>query len=190
MKLDKNGRFAVKLALIPLAMFGFGYALVPIYNVFCDVTGLNGKTGEISAAEAAKKQVDTDRYITVEFDTNVNGALPWKFGPLQPSLNVHPGQVTEAMFYAENDSDHAIVGQAIPSMAPAEASVYFKKTECFCFTQQTLGPGERRNMPVRFIVDPKMPQNIKTMTLSYTFFQIKGADAVAHDHAPDNKTDS
>lgn len=190
MKLDSNGKLAVKLALIPLAMFGFGYALVPIYNVFCDVTGLNGKTGEISTVEAEMKKVDESRMVTVEFDTNVNGQLPWKFGPLQTSMQVHPGQVVEAMFYAENTSDHAIVGQAVPSMAPAAASVYFKKTECFCFTQQTLGPGERRNMPVRFIVDPKLPENISTMTLSYTFFQAKTAPEVAHDHAPDNKTDS
>lgn len=168
---NPNIRVAKKLALIAVAMFGFGYVLVPIYNVFCDVTGLNGKTGELSAAEAEKLTIARDRQVTVTFDTNVNGELPWKFKAKQVKVTVHPGEVTEVMFMAENMSDREIVGQAIPSVAPAKASIYFNKTECFCFSQQTLEPKESRDMPVRFVIDPAMPEEITTLTLSYTFFQ-------------------
>ena len=171
MTLDANKRLALKLALVAVLMFGFGYAMVPLYDVFCKVTGINGKTGQISNREAQLETVDTDRFVTVEFDTNVNSRLPWKFRPLQRRLKVNPGAINQAMFYAENMSDLTVVGQAIPSVAPNQASLYFNKTECFCFTQQTLGPGERRNMPVRFIIDSKLPRGIKTMTLSYTFFR-------------------
>ena len=171
MTLDANKRLALKLALVAVLMFGFGYAMVPLYDVFCKVTGINGKTGQISNREAQLETVDTDRFVTVEFDTNVNSRLPWKFRPLQRRLKVNPGAINQAMFYAENMSDLTVVGQAIPSVAPNQASLYFNKTECFCFTQQTLGPGERRNMPVRFIIDSKLPRGINTMTLSYTFFR-------------------
>jgi cytochrome c oxidase assembly protein subunit 11 len=170
MTLDRNSTLALKLGATAVAMFGFGYALVPLYDVFCEITGLNGKTGVISAAEAAGV-VDSTRKVTVEFDSNVNGALPWRFGPMQKKVQVHPGQLTEVLYFAENTSDRPVVGQAVPSVAPTPASLYFNKTECFCFTQQTLAPGERRVMPVRFIVDPQMPGKYTTLTLSYTFFQ-------------------
>lgn len=172
MRLDANARTALKLGGCALAMFGFGYALVPMYKIVCDVTGLNGRTGEISAAQAAAITPDPGRTVTVEFDTNVNGTLPWAFEPLQHSIQVHPGQLGSALFVAENDSDRTVVGQAVPNVAPAKASPYFNKTECFCFTQQTLAPRERREMPVRFVVDPQIPREVNTLTLSYTFFEV------------------
>ena len=178
MTLDRNSTLALKLGATALAMFGFGYALVPFYDVICEITGLNGKTGVATAAEIAVG-VDAHRVVTVEFDSNVNGTLPWKFGPLQKKVRAHPGQITEALFFAENTSDRAVVGQAVPSVAPAPASIYFNKTECFCFTQQTLAPGERRVMPVRFIVDPDMPDQYTTLTLSYTFFMAPDQTAAA-----------
>ena len=171
-------------------MFGFGYVLVPIYNVFCDVTGLNGKTGNIAKEEAGKLYIDENRMVTVEFDTNINGSLPWSFSSEQHELKVHPGKITDAMFVVENQSDETIIGQAIPSVAPSEASLYFKKTECFCFTQQTLAPRERKEMLVRFVVNSDLPKDISTMTLSYTFFKAPGSDNVAHQERPvKNSTD-
>lgn len=172
MRFDANTRTALRLGGCVLVMFGFGYALVPIYDVFCDITGLNGKTGELSAAEAAAITPEPGRTVTVEFDTNVNGQLPWAFRPLQQSVQVYPGQLGSAMFVAQNDSGRTVVGQAVPSVAPAKASPYFNKTECFCFTQQTLAPGERREMPIRFVVDPQIPRDVRTLTLSYTFFEV------------------
>ncbi|HEY7841441.1 MAG TPA: cytochrome c oxidase assembly protein [Gammaproteobacteria bacterium] len=169
MTLDRNSTLALKLGATAVAMFGFGYALVPLYDVFCEITGLNGKTGVATAAQIAAG-VDEERLVTVEFDSNVNPALPWKFGPLQKKVQVHPGQIMEVQYFAENTSDRPVVGQAVPSVAPTPASLYFNKTECFCFTQQTLAPGERRVMPVRFIVAPDMPDKYTTLTLSYTFF--------------------
>jgi len=182
MQIDTNSRTALKLGACALAMFGFGYALVPMYNVVCRVTGLNGRTGDISPAQAAAIAPDPSRTLTVEFDTNVNGALPWAFQPLQRSVQVHPGELSTVLFVAENTSDHTVVGQAVPNVAPAKASPFFNKTECFCFSQQTLAPKERREMPVRFIVDPKVPPEVNTLTLSYTFFEVpdrlrKGAPA-------------
>lgn len=168
-----------KLALVAVAMFGFGYVLVPIYNVFCDVTGLNGKTGTISEAEAEKTQVDMNREVTIQFDTNVHGELPWIFKAEQHKVTVHPGKPTDVYFVVENKSGHEIVGQAIPSMAPGEASIYFNKTECFCFSQTTLKPGERKEMLVRFVVDPDLPKKISSMTLSYTFFKAPGSSKTA-----------
>ena len=172
-------RTAKKLALFAAAMFGFGYVMVPIYNVFCDVTGVNGKTGEISQSEAKAGVVDKDRLVTVEFDTNVNNALPWKFKAENYKMEVHPGEISTALFVAENESDQFITGQAIPSVAPSEASLFFNKTECFCFSQQVLKPHERKEMVVRFVVDSKLPKDISTMTLSYTFFKALSSGQVA-----------
>jgi len=160
-----------RLSLFALAMFGFGYALVPLYDVFCELAGINGKTGTISVSDGNNAIIDHDRLVTVEFDTNINGDLPWDFRAIDLKMQVRPGRVTEAMFVAENRSDRAITGQAVPSVAPAQASLYFDKTECFCFTQQRLGPGEKKQMPVRFVVNAHLPKKISTLTLSYTFFQ-------------------
>ena len=168
--MNPNIKTALILLCLSLGMFGFGYAMVPLYDVFCDAVGLNGKTGEISKADAENTERDTARLITVEFDTNVNSQLNWRFRPEQRKMVVHPGEINEALFYAENLSDRTIIGQAIPSVAPFEASVFFNKTECFCFTEQSLGPRESREMPVRFIVDPSLPGKYQFMTLSYTFF--------------------
>ena len=170
---------AKKLFAFAVCMFGFGYVLVPIYDVLCDITGLNGKTGEVSQVEAEAKHVDMDRLVTVEFDTNVNPALPWKFKATEFKMKVHPGEIAEAVFVVENTSDKPIVGQAIPSLVPAQASLYFDKTECFCFTSQMLEPGERKEMIVRYVIGSELPENISTMTLSYTFFKAPDSDDVA-----------
>lgn len=174
-----TSRTVGKLVIVTMTMFGFGYALVPLYNVFCEITGLNGKTGTITQEEANKLVADTDRLVTVEFDTNINGALPWTFKAQAHKLKVHPGEIAEAVFLVENQSDHPIVGQAIPSVAPAQASLYFNKTECFCFVRQTLAPHERREMLVRFVVDSGLPDKISTLTLSYTFFMAPDSNDTA-----------
>jgi cytochrome c oxidase assembly protein subunit 11 len=171
-----NKRLAAKLAIIPLCMFGFGYMLVPLYDVFCEVTGINGKTGVVSKAETLNKEVDTERLITVEFVTNINGALPWHFKPTVSKMKVHPGAMNETVFYAENISDREITGQAVPSVAPAQASRFFDKTECFCFTNQKLAAGEGKEMNVVFVVGTELPEDISTMTLSYTFFEATNPD--------------
>jgi cytochrome c oxidase assembly protein subunit 11 len=168
-----------KLAIFALAMFGFGYALVPLYDVICDVTGLNGKTGEITAASVSELVVDYDRTITVEFDTNVNSDLPWKFKAVDKKLVVHPGEVTEAVFIAINTSAAEVTGQAVPSVAPAQASLYFNKAECFCFSRQTLAGHEQKEMVVRFVVETGLPDKISTVTLSYTFFVAPEPEDVA-----------
>ena len=136
------------------------------------VTGLNGKTGRLTGTQAESEQLDRDRLVTVQFDTNVNSGFPWKFGSMINKMQVHPGELNEAVFYAENLSAQIITGQAVPSVASAEASLYFNKAECICFTQQSLELGERIEMPVRFIVDPELPERINMLTLSYTFFRV------------------
>jgi cytochrome c oxidase assembly protein subunit 11 len=165
------------LFLIPVLMFGFGYLMVPIYNVFCDLTGLNGKTGTIGTAEASRLETDQSRMIKVEFMATLNQNVPLDFGPEVKSMIVYPGKSYKTMFSAHNELDKAIVGQAIPSVSPARAASYFNKTECFCFTQQKFAAGERRDMPLVFVVDPDLPKNIETVTLSYTFFDV--TDTVA-----------
>jgi len=170
-----NRRLIALLAVVTVGMFGFGFALVPLYNVFCAITGLNGKTARIDADAVMAAVVDTDRLITVEFVTTVDAALPWEFRSIVKKMQVHPGELSEARFYARNLADRAIVGQAIPSVSPGQAGKYFSKTECFCFTQQTLQAGEEQEMPVRFIVDPALPEHVRTITLSYTFFNMQGA---------------
>jgi cytochrome c oxidase assembly protein subunit 11 len=165
-----NRRLVAKLAVIVLAMFGFGYALVPFYEKICEVTGLRN----IAQADAvANTQVDKSREVRVEFDTNLRN-LPWKFRPVEPATDVHPGAVTQVMFEVVNTTGHAITGQAIPSYGPREAAQYFRKLDCFCFAKQTLAAGETRLMPVVFVVDPALPKDLSTITLSYTFFQVEG----------------
>ena len=148
--------------------FVFCFALIPIYSIYCEITGINGKTG--SAKNAGTVSVDTTRTVTVQFDAAVKSGLPWAFRPKIASIDVHPGQVTEVMFGATNLGATDIVGQAVPSVAPNRASIYFNKTECFCFTEQTLQAGQTRDMPVRFVVDPALPKSVSTMTLSYVFY--------------------
>jgi cytochrome c oxidase assembly protein subunit 11 len=162
-----NAKTLSKLLVVTLGMFGFGFALVPFYYKICDVTGIN--SGDEQSL-VKNTQVDTSRWVTLEFDANTNAGLPWRFKPAQRSLRVHPGQLVQIEYEAANNGDHAIVGQAVPSYGPARAAAYFKKIECFCFTPQTLAAGERRKMPVLFVLDPSMDRDVQTVTLSYTFF--------------------
>lgn len=164
---------APRVALIAVAMFGFGYLLVPLYDVFCEITGLNGKTGRVDEASvAAQYQPDLSRTVTVQFVANNNVDMPWEFGPVVKTMQVHPGQVYAALFTARNPTGHRMVGQAVPSVAPNKASRYFNKTECFCFNEQPLAAGETKEMPLRFIVDPKLPEDVSTLTLAYTLFDV------------------
>ena len=165
-----NRLLLAKLCVVVVAMFGFGYALVPFYEKICEVTGLR----DIARAdEVTNTQVDTSREVRIEFDSNVR-KLAWTFKPLQPILAVHPGEVRQAMFEIVNTTDRALTGQAIPSYGPPQAAQYFRKLECFCFAKQTLQPGERRQMPVVFVVDAALPKDVATITLSYTFFEVEG----------------
>ena len=175
--LAANRRTVIKLVLATAVMFSFGYALVPIYNVFCAVTGLNGKTGRLTEAQAAALHPDETREITVEFVTNVDAQLPWDFKPLVKKVVVHPGVETQVEFEVTNWSQSRIVGNAVPSVAPNTVARYFKKTECFCFTQQSLAAGETRTMPVRFIVDPRLPAEVAILSLGYTFFETPSSAA-------------
>lgn len=165
-----NKRIVTRLAVVVLAMFGFGFALVPLYDVFCNITGINGKTGRIAAEQALAGKVDENRLVTVEFLASVNSDLPWEFRPLVRKVRVHPGEITEVKYFASNRTGDSVVGQAIPSLAPGLAAKYFNKTECFCFTRQTLGPNEGKEMPLRFVVDPELPEEVRTVSLSYTFY--------------------
>ncbi|MEB0134260.1 cytochrome c oxidase assembly protein [Actimicrobium sp. CCC2.4] len=167
-----NGVMMGKLLVIAVLMFGFGYGLVPLYKKICELTGSNVlSTQESSAASAVRNtQIDTSRYVTVEFDANAQG--PWRFRPTVNSVRVHPGEMANVVYEVVNKESRAINAQAIPSYAPQEAAGYFKKLECFCFKQQTLGPNEARQMPVAFYVDPDLPKNVTTITLSYTFFEV------------------
>lgn len=174
----ENTRMVGKLAVITVGMFAFGYALVPIYNAICEATGINVLALSEQVVPGAKSnmpvntQVDTTRVVTVEFDTNVRG--PWDFKPAVRSLEVHPGQLTTVMYEFRNIQNRAMAAQAIPSYAPKQAMAHFNKLECFCFTQYTLQPGERKEWPVAFIIDPKLPKDVNTITLSYTFFEVGG----------------
>jgi cytochrome c oxidase assembly protein subunit 11 len=169
----RNVRSFARVALVAVAMFGFGYLLVPLYDVFCEITGLNGKTGRVDEVEvAARYEPDTSRLITVQFVASNNLGMPWEFAPTVASMQVHPGQVYSTAFSALNPTPRDMVGQAVPSVAPGKASRYFNKTECFCFNQQPLAAGERKDMPLRFIVDPRLPKDVTTLTLAYTVFDV------------------
>ncbi len=172
---DKKARKTIGVTLgVTVLMFGFAFALVPLYNVFCEITGINGKTGRVSASEVNQRDFDPNRTVVVQFDGTVNSALPWQFHPRQVSMEVVPGKLYTTEFFAKNLADRPVVGQAVPSVAPGEASLYFNKTECFCFTEQTLQPHEEVWMPVTFRVSPDLPEDVHVMTLSYTFFNKGG----------------
>jgi cytochrome c oxidase assembly protein subunit 11 len=164
-----NPRIIGKLLLLVVVMFGFGFALVPLYDVFCDVTGLNGKTGEKVNFSAAPI-VDESRIVKVTFLASLNETMPWEFKPQQSFIEVHPGKPTTINYIAKNTSSKSIIGQAVPSVAPGLAAAYFQKTECFCFTQQELKAGEEKLMPVTFIVNSELPKDMNEIVLSYTFF--------------------
>ncbi|MES2125871.1 MAG: cytochrome c oxidase assembly protein [Pseudomonadota bacterium] len=165
-----------KLVVVAVMMFGFGYALIPVYKQMCEVLGINvltQKDGTVS--RPANTQVDMTRTITVEFDGNAHG--PWRFRPVKSSMQVHPGEMATVLYEVVNTQNRTIQAQAIPSYAPQSATPHFKKVECFCFKQQTMKPNEARQMPVVFFIDPALPREVKTITLSYTFFEIDGAQA-------------
>lgn len=177
---SQNARTATWLAGLALGMFGFGYALIPLYDALCSLTGLNGTTRRLDAASVAETEVDTSRTITVQFLSNTNG-LPWDFRPDQASVDVHPGATTPVTFYARNRARAAMSGTAVHSVSPSEGARFFVKTECFCFGQQTLQAGEEQHMPVRFIVSRRLPHTVTTMTLSYTFFRTPAVTSVRMD---------
>lgn len=173
-----NRRMTAKLAVIAIAMFGFGYALVPMYRTICDALGINvlsvseQRTSGKPQASASNTQIDRTRKITVEFDANARG--PWDFKPAQRHVDVHPGEMTTVMYEFKNIQNRAMAAQAIPSYAPKQAEPHFSKLECFCFNEYTLQPGEAKQWPVVFVIDPKLPKDVKTITLSYTFFEVHG----------------
>jgi len=179
---SQNLRMVGKLAVVAAGMFGFGYALIPIYKHICEATGINilslserqvpggGSTG--ADVKLGNTQIDTSRTITVEFDANVRG--PWEFKPARRSMQVHPGELATVMYEFQNTQNRRMAAQAIPSYAPHQAAAHFNKLECFCFKQYTLEPGEKRQWPVAFVIDPRLSRDVKTITLSYTFFEVGG----------------
>ena len=170
MSAQENRRLSRKLAVVAVGMFGFAFALVPFYNQICAALGINS----IERPDAVvNTQVDRSRTVTIEFDSNTHD-LPWRFRPLVGYLKVHPGELTTVEYEIVNVRGAPVTGQAVPSYGPQRAGEYFHKLECFCFTQQTLAPGETRRMPVVFVVDPKLPRDVNTIALSYTFFEVPG----------------
>jgi len=167
-----HSRLTAKLLLGAVVMFGFGFALVPLYNVFCEITGLNGKTGGQYAYEAAQVEVDENRLVTIQFRATNNAGMSWQFEPAVREIQVHPGELTEVSFYARNPSADAMVGQAVPSVSPFRAADYLHKTECFCFNQQTLAAGQEIDMPLLFFIDQDIPEDVTKLTLSYTLFDV------------------
>ncbi|KTD20868.1 cytochrome c oxidase, assembly transmembrane protein CoxG [Legionella lansingensis] len=168
-----HAKLIIILAAIVIGMFAFGFALVPIYNSLCKALGINGKVSQaVTAYDASPSKIAKDRIVTVEFVATNNGALPWAFYPKTTKIKVHPGEVAKLAFYAENKTNHRMTVQAIPSVTPGIAAKYLKKTECFCFTQQTLNGHEAMNMPLLFHLDTDLPANIKTITLAYTLFDV------------------
>ncbi|AOS80347.1 MULTISPECIES: cytochrome c oxidase assembly protein [Hydrogenophaga] len=183
---QENLKIVGKLCVIALGMFAFGYALVPIYRHICDALGINvlavSETRIPGAAKLpANTQVDLSRTITVEFDTNVRG--PWHFKPAVRSLQVHPGELTTVMYEFQNIQNRSMAAQAIPSYAPKQSAAHFNKLECFCFTQYTLAAGEKKEWPVAFVIDPRLPKDVHTITLSYTFFEVGGKTPPAPESA-------
>ncbi len=179
----ENIRMVGKLAVVAGGMFAFGYALVPLYKAICEMTGINilsmselqvpgGASGGKAVRVPDNTQIDTTRTITVEFDANVRGL--WEFQPAQRSMQVHPGELNTVMYEFQNVQNRRMAAQAIPSYAPQQAAPYFNKLECFCFNQYTLDPGEKKQWPVAFVIDPKISKDVKTITLSYTFFEVGG----------------
>lgn len=180
---NSSNKSALKLAIFAIGMLGFGYLLVPLYNVLCDITGLNGKSQSVTQQQSATFEADISRTITVEFITNLNQGMAWDFKPEIRKMQVHPGQAYQANFFVSNNSGKTMIGQAIPSVVPFSAANHFIKTECFCFRNQTLAAGESMQMPVVFVINPNLPDRVTSVTLSYTFFDISSTAS------QDNQTD-
>lgn len=184
----ENAKMVGKLAAVALGMFAFGYVLIPIYKHICEITGINilslterqvpgaGAAGR-DVKVPANSQIDTSRTITVEFDANARG--PWDFKPAVRSIKVHPGELATVMYEFQNVQERRMSAQAIPSYAPRQATAFFNKLECFCFSQYTLEPGEKREWPVAFVIDPRLSKDVSTITLSYTFFEVGGRTPAA-----------
>ena len=181
MTVHDNRRLVWRLLLVVIAMFGFGYALVPLYGLMCDAFGINGRFQDIEQGQYDVQQgrqhgqqlamrKDLQRTVTVQFFTNLGASMEWDFKPMTRQIKVHPGEITVVKFYAKNRTGRKVVAQAIPSLVPGQAVKYFIKMECFCFSQQTFDKGEAREMPLQFVVDPDLPKRINTITLAYTFF--------------------
>lgn len=166
-----HGKSVSKILLVVVGMFGFGYALVPLYDVFCDITGINGKTNT-EAAVYKPQDIDETRTITVDFITRTNSGMPWEFTAQTRKVDVHPGQMSEVAFYVKNPTQRDIIAQAVPSVSPGTASLYLNKTECFCFQHQPLKAGEEAIMPMVFYIDPQLPEDITFFTLQYTLYDI------------------
>lgn len=167
---NANRKTSRKLFVVAVLMFGFGYALIPLYSVLCKVTGINGKTETVAVDPKESLKVDKSRTVIVEFTGLASTGLPWEFKPAQIEMKVHPGEVKVAKYIARNYSAEQITGQASPSVSPNKSARHFKKLACFCFTSQTLAAGETKEMPVRFYVDTKLPKDVSRITLSYTFY--------------------
>lgn len=160
------------LVFIAVGMFGFGWALIPLYDLICDVTGLGGDTGGQYTYDPASERVDRSRLVKINFVVNTNEGMPWQFWAEKNGMRVHPGELNEAKFYVKNTTDRTMVGQAIPSVVPLAATDHFHKTECFCFRSQLLAPGEEMEMPMRFFVDADVPKTVQSISLSYALFDI------------------
>jgi cytochrome c oxidase assembly protein subunit 11 len=169
---QRKRRTLVEAVVLVVAMFGFGFAMVPLYNALCEITGLNGRDEGMLVASTAVVEPDLSRQVKVELLTVVNGGREWNFRPEVSQLLVHPGEFATVNFVAENLLDEDVVGQAVPAVAPGKAARHVKKTECFCFNQQPFKARERKVMPVRLMVDPDLPRDVTTLTLSYTFFDV------------------
>ncbi len=167
-----HGKTVRKLVFLVVGMFAFGWALIPLYDLICEVTGLGGDTGGQYTYDPADQRVDRSRLVKVNFITNTNQGMVWDFWSDKGGMRVHPGELNEAVFYVKNTTDRRMVGQAIPSVVPLTAAEYFHKTECFCFESQVLEPGEEMAMPMRFIVDANLPDNVQSISLSYALFDI------------------
>jgi cytochrome c oxidase assembly protein subunit 11 len=165
-----------KLLIVACVMFGFGFAMVPFYKKLCEVTGLNSV---VKRESVTNTQIDTSRSLTMEFDTNVRNGLAWTFTPVERTVRFHPGELVQVEFEVRNNSNRVLTGQAIPSWGPQLAGRHFRKLDCFCFSQQTLQPGEVRRMPVVFVVETSLPHDVNYVTMSYTFFQVEGRNGTS-----------
>lgn len=168
-----HAKLVLKLCGVVLGMFAFGFALVPLYDVFCDITGINGKTND-TAATYSQTEIDTGREIIVEFMTRTNHQLSWEFEPVTRRVVVHPGELHQVEFVIRNPESRNVIAQAVPSVSPGQAALYLNKTECFCFEQQPLMAGQRAVMPMQFYVDPDLPEDIEVFTLNYTLYDVTG----------------
>jgi len=172
-----SARIVRRLVLLTVLMFGFGFGLVPLYDVFCDLTGLNGKTSADPWQVGEPLVADTSRSVQLRFLATNNAGMVWQFRPLSESLEISPGQAYTTHFYARNPGSRPMIGQAVPSVVPARAADYLLKTECFCFEEQRLEPGEEVRMPLRFVIDPDLPEDIRSIVLSYTLFDVSADTA-------------